>query len=171
MKVLCLDLATSTGWAMGTTSSMPGDVRLGTFSLRKQRHDLGLFFATYRSWLRDMIHDEKIHTVAFEAPILRGQTTISTTRKLQGLAAITEMVCTDMAVGCAEEHLQTIKKTLSLNGRAKKPQMIAAAKARGFDVADDNQADAAGLFLRVVEVTNPDHLPNFDPLFVARAAK
>lgn len=161
MNILALDIATATGWARGLSASIP---ELGTFSIKKYANPPGQGFALYRIWLNKMLDQHSFDVVAFEAPILRAQTTISTTRRLQGLAAITEMVCHERGVKCVEEHLQTIKKTLTGNGRAKKPEMIRAAKARGMSPRNDNEADAFGLWLRVVQVVEPKQLSRFDPI-------
>jgi hypothetical protein len=46
----------------------------------------------------------------------------------------------------------TIKKFWTGSGRAKKPDMIAEAQKRGYELVDDNQADAVALYVYAQEV-------------------
>lgn len=98
--------------------------------------------------------------VIFEAPILPSTrfdpvkkihvpapTNIATTRKLQGLAGMTEMICHRRKVEVREEYLQTIKKGLAGNGRADKLDMIRAAKRAGLTDPTADEADAFGVWL------------------------
>jgi Holliday junction resolvasome RuvABC endonuclease subunit len=54
-------------------------------------------------------------------------------------------VCEEMRIGCVGIPVGTIKKFATGKGNASKEEMIAAARSRGFNPADDNEADALAL--------------------------
>lgn len=154
--ILALDLATKTGWCLARA----GDpVRVGTHVLPSTGKDIGTFLLRHQHWMEQVFIDHRPELVVYESPILRsGQTQIATLRKLYGLAGVTEMVSTARGVPCFEVNLATAKNLLSGNGRASKPDMIQAARARGVPVEDDNQADAFAVFLCAVKHRSPEHL-------------
>ncbi|GLK86661.1 hypothetical protein [Ancylobacter defluvii] len=143
MTVLALDLSTNTGWAAGDPAGTP---RFGTHTLPSTGDDVGRYLAKHREWLTAFIQVERPQFVVYEAPILPAQTTKATAIKLMSLAGLTELICRDLEVRCFEAHLQSIKKFLAGSGRATKPDMIAAARRYGFDVRNDNEADAIGIW-------------------------
>lgn len=158
MNILGLDLAKHTGFAVGHGDCEP---EFGVHVLPDTREDVGLYLVKHEDWLVNFIATHKVEFVCYESPIIRGgknpktgkwelKTTITTLRKLYGLASETERLCHRLDLQCAEVPLQTIKKYLAGNGRADKPQMIAAARARGFDVKTDDEADALGIWLYTV---------------------
>lgn len=101
--------------------------------------------------------------IVFEAPVLpraqlyhdpvrgaqlkQAPVTISTTRKLQGLAGVAEMVAVQR--GCLVEEVfnQTVKKHLGGSGDAKKPDMMAAAERCGLKPKVHDEADAFGVWI------------------------
>jgi hypothetical protein len=94
------------------------------------------------------------------------QTTIHTTRKLQGLAAVVELEVYDLAqagwpIYCREVPLQTVKKELGGSGRAGKADMVFAARRAGIEIASgdegEDEADAFGVFLVGVKYHAPQH--------------
>ncbi len=157
-KILALDLATKTGWAVG---SPDGEPRYGTKVLPSTGEDIGRFAAAYNEWLLDMITLENPALIVFEAPILAGQTTLTTARKLGGLAWHTEFVCNLRQVRCAEHHLQSVKKFFAGSGRADKAAMMEAARRHGWDPKDDNAADALGLWACTVHEKAPQYGKRF----------
>lgn len=147
MKLLTLDLATKTGFAVGDISNGERP-HSGVLILPSTGEDIGRFLLALENWLNDMISIHKPDTVIFEAPLLlsNGKTNITTARKLMCLAGLTELFCSKHKLNAAECHVGTIKKYFTGNGSAKKPQMIAQAKALGFDAKDDNEADALAIY-------------------------
>lgn len=173
--ILALDLATSTGWCAGAGDASPayGSVTMpdtkeevGPFldffdrwlhrKITEVLEEAGVVtavgdYGTYPT-------DAKVYLI-FEAPVLprarldnRGHlvqapTTIATTRKLQGLAGVTEMVGVRRHLEVREVHLQTVKKELSGSGRGEKPDMIRAAKRCGLNPKNSDEADAFGVWL------------------------
>lgn len=166
-SILALDLATQLGFAVGMPGSEP---RYGTKVLPSTGEDIGRFGHAYDEWLSDMITLENPGLVVFEAPILAGQTTITTARKLGGLAWHTEFVCHRREVRCAEHHLQSVKKFFAGNGRASKEDMIAAARRQGWDPKTDDAADALGLWSCAVHQVAPQHAERFKVGALSRVA-
>lgn len=63
--------------------------------------------------------------------------------------------CEHNQIGYLRVNASTIKKFTTGKGNAKKPEMVAAAKALGYKILDDNEADAIHL-LRYVLSVNPE---------------
>lgn len=163
MKLLTLDLATKTGFAVGDISS--GERPLsGVHTLPSTGDDIGRFLLAFDKWLSDMIAFHKPETIVFEAPLFLagGKSNISTARKLMCLAGMTEYFCSKHKVSCAECHVGTIKKYFTGSGSAKKPQMIAAARARGFEPKDDNEADALAIYFYTMNKFHPMQAQKWD---------
>ena len=130
----------------------------GTWHLAKTGEDVGRFIGSYDDQLNAAIDLERPDRLVFEAPLMLGggDTNITTTRKLMGLASHTEFVCHRRGIVCREANVSTVKKFWAGTGRAKKPEMIAAARRWGHAVRDDNQADALGLWSYQVHAIYPD---------------
>lgn len=159
MKIGALDLSTHTGWAFGWSDGEPS---FGTLDLPKTGDDIGRFIASYDEWLRAMLAVECPDVVVFEAPLLtRGKTTIATARKLIGLATHTELVCWQLRTRCSESNIGSIKLFFAGSGRAEKDDMKAVARRYGWNVKDDNQADALGLWASAVHHYAPAHATRF----------
>ena len=145
----------------------------GSFKKPRARSVLrgvGLFLSTWEDWLRPQVREVGPSLIVFEAPILAGQTQIATTRKLQGMAGVTEMVAHRAGIECAEVATSQVKKALTGSGKADKAQMIAAAKAYGFDPKTSDEADAFGIWICAVRLRHPSHAWRWEPLTAARTA-
>lgn len=147
--ILALDLATTTGWACGAPEADP---RFGTLRLPSTGDEIGRFLAIFEDWLLDFLTVETPALVVFEAPILtRGNTSPVVARKLMGLANATETVCYRRETRCEQANLMTVKKAFAGHGRAEKHEMVAAARARGWEVRNDNEADATAVWFCAVK--------------------
>lgn len=166
--ILALDLATNAGWCCGLGDDLP---EVGHVTMPDTKEEVGPFLSFFQRWLQAMILEHRPTYVVFEAPMLpkarfdratgkmtQAPTTIATTRKLQGLAGVCEMVVFDLnfegrnkpswtQVEVREVFLQTVKKELAGSGRAEKPDMMRAAKRCGVDVRTYDEADAFGVWL------------------------
>lgn len=171
--VWSLDLATMTGECWGPPDAVP---TLGHNRLPSTGPDVGKFLSEFRKWFVARLDVVCPDLVSFEAPILHKVTQIATTRKLQGLAGVTEMICHEEGIACFEATTSEVKKQLAGHGRAEKEEMIAAARRYGLSPSDDNEADAFGIWLatvrtrfandyEIVEMWSPR-----GPLFAGRAA-
>jgi Holliday junction resolvasome RuvABC endonuclease subunit len=132
MKVLALDIATTTGWAL-----LDGAIRTGLWVLagtrgeRCEQLDARLVWAV-GEWRPDI--------VAFEEVMFHrgGRTGLL----LGGLQVTVERVCERLRMPYVSVNTQTLKVFATGTGKAKKPAMIAAAKeATGLDL-DEHEADA-----------------------------
>ncbi|MCO8017520.1 crossover junction endodeoxyribonuclease RuvC [Brevundimonas diminuta] len=165
--IMALDLATQTGLCIGAPDARPA---LSHFRLPSTGTDVGLFLSAWEDWLRPQVREVGPSLIVFEAPILAGQTQIATTRKLQGMAGVTEMVAHRAGIECAEVATSQVKKALTGNGRAEKPAMMAACRAYGFDPKTSDEADAFGIWLCAVRFRHPSHAWRWEPLNAARTA-
>lgn len=89
MRILALDVATSTGWALGA----PGrPARHGIYTIQSRGERLGAYLSDYSFWLARKIVEGEPDRLVFEAPIITADTSLMMARKLYGLAGLTEMV-------------------------------------------------------------------------------
>ena len=150
MRILALDLATTTGFAHSNGPSGTWDL-----SIRKDESS-GMRLLRFESKLMEIINSVGVDVIIFEAALVFGSRPLGMEpvrlhAKLQ--AIIERLVESDGMTGgdmeCRSYSVQEIKKhAIPEKGRKRdKPAMVAAAKKRWPDVeiVDDNHADA--LFL------------------------
>jgi crossover junction endodeoxyribonuclease RuvC len=160
---LALDLATQTGFCFGPADT--GEVpAIGHVRLPSTGADVGRFLCAWQDWLEPKVREVEPTLVIFEAPILAGLTTIAVTRKLQGMAGVTEMVCHRAGIEVAEVATTQVKKALTGSGKAEKADMMAAARAYGFDPATSDEADAFGIWLCALRLRHPTQAGLWDPM-------
>jgi len=184
--ILALDLATNIGECWGEPDARPS---LGHHRLPSTGEDVGAFLCAFEDWLRGRLETVSPSVIVFEAPVLprakfnritkkvEGGVALLTTRKLQGLAGVLEMVATREGLECVEVQPAEVKQALTGKGNAKKPEMIAAARALGFDpfVMRSNgedasdEADALGVWLRYLKVRHSEIAETWAPKLSASA--
>lgn len=184
---LALDIATNTGACWGAGDDLP---RLDSFRLPSTGEDVGRFLCAYEDRLRGLLDRVKPTILVFEAPVLprakfnkitkrvEGGVSLMTTRKLQGLAGVTEMVAHRQGLPCHEVQPAEAKQALTGKGNAKKPAMVADCRAFGLSpktyiqdggLASD-EADAFGVWLCAIRHRRPDLASTrWTPLFGAAA--
>ena len=147
-RVLCLDLATVTGWAEWS----PGDKfpRSGTVRLPSTGKEVGRFLVAYEKWLDGFLKVSRPDVVVFEAPVLGPKTHIDTARKLMCLAGNTEMIALKNGIDRHwEVKVQTVRKHFCGTGNgpsAKMKKLVQeACLARNWRFKDDNEADALAI--------------------------
>lgn len=144
-SLLSLDLGSvATGWTLGPVESLAPE--FGTWEF-KGVDNIGALAEMFDNELSVKLGDLRAglpppHHVVFEAPILPKETQIATTRKLQGLAWHVEFLCNALRFDCMEAQVSSVKRLWAGNGFAAKETMVAAAKRRGFDVKNHDEADA-----------------------------
>jgi len=147
MNILAIDIGTTTGWALGMRD---GTVHSGSQSFAPRRHDgPGQRWLKFSAWLGERARQAgELHAIYYELVMAHG-----TKQNPNTIAA--------HVYGGFESHLQAwadrnrvplvavpvtvIKKAATGKGNAKKDAMIAAMRARGHRVVDDNHADALAL--------------------------
>ena len=167
--ILALDLATRTGACVGAGDVLP---KLMHVDLPQTGEDGGRFFWSFRQWLLGVLDEHRPGLVVFEAPILPRRTSLTVTRKLQGLAAHVEEIAFNAEIDCREVSVQDVKTALVGHGAAKKADMVKIARAYGLEPHTyrkdgeeaSDEADAFGAWLCAIRVRQPEHAHRWDLL-------
>lgn len=142
---LALDLGTSTGWAIKTKSGITS----GTQSFKTKRIEgAGMKYLRFRKWL-DMNLHHGIDEVYFEE--VRRHVGTDAAHTFGAMSGTLMAWCEENEIPYSSVPVGQIKKFWVGRGNASKQEMINAAKAKGFDVVDDNHADALALLHCVIE--------------------
>lgn len=140
MNVLALDLGSRFGYAIYSF----GKITSGTKKLCKKT--FGSRFSEFRRWLLKIIEQYQIDVVCFERVYRHVGTEAA--HVFGGFMYMLAAVCDELGIQCRGLGICAIKKFMTGKGNASKIDVIEAAKRRGFDPIDDNEADALGvLFL------------------------
>lgn len=155
--ILCLDLATQMGWCEGAPGQQPAS---GSIRLARTGASDAEVFGGLLAWIGNALTARRFAHVVFEAPVgpgLAGKTNFKTMRRLNGLCALVEGVCHQTGHPVAQASAMSVRKTVLGIGRPEDPKaaVIAAVRERGFDPADDNEADAICLWLHACAVLSP----------------
>jgi Holliday junction resolvasome RuvABC endonuclease subunit len=135
--LLALDIATKTGWKTETSS--------GTWDLKVNRGESeGMRVVRFKSKVREMIRLENIRIVVYERAGGLHKSSIMVQSEMIG---VLKDLCIEVGVELGCYSAKEIKKFATGNGNAGKPLMIKAAQELGYNVEDDNEADAIHLFL------------------------
>jgi len=140
--LLALDLGTTTGWAL-RAPAMP--ITSGTVSFRPGRFEGGgIGFLRFRSWLQEL-HErtDGLDLVLFEE--VRAHRGTAAAHLYGGFLAHLTAWCEERDVPYEGVPVGTIKRHVAGKGNASKDEVVAAMRARGFEPADDNEADALAL--------------------------
>lgn len=139
-SILSLDLGTTTGWAMRRADGL---IVSGTTSFRPGRYEGGgMRYLRFTRWLDELASDP-IGALYFEE--VRRHAATDAAHVYGGLMATLTAWAELRGIPYQGVPVGTIKKHATGKGNAPKEAMIAAAKARGFSPADDNEADALAL--------------------------
>lgn len=159
-NIIALDLASNTGWATNPPNEEP---QFGTEVLPKTGKEVGPFVEAFHKFLVQKIEIEKPVLIIYEQPSIFAKTTPDAVIKLNGLATHCEWVAHRKGIVVRAANPSRLKKFATGDGRAKKDDMIAAARRYGWRVGDDNQADAC--FVRAWAIfcyAAPEHRARFE---------
>lgn len=147
MKILALDLGTTAGWAI----SNHGDITSGSQSFKPGRYEGGgMRYLRFKRWLSDLkAAVDGFDLVVFEE--VRRHAGTDAAHVYGGLMATLTAWCEHHQIPYRSEPVGSIKKHATGFGNAGKPLMIEAARKRGHDPVDDNQADAICLLYLAAE--------------------
>lgn len=146
-NILALDLGTTMGWALGLRD---GKLSSGSESFAARRNDgPGQRWLKFQAWLGEQYRAAgELQAIYYELVMAHGTKDNPNTLAahvyggfeafLQAFADRNRILLVGVGVG-------TIKKSATGKGNAKKEQVIAAMRARGHRVKDDNHADALAL--------------------------
>jgi len=141
--IIALDLGTTTGWAMLSD----GVVTSGTASFRPGRYDGGgMRYLRFRDWLEQLRrYAGLVGAVYFEE--VRAHAGVDAAHIYGGFLATLTGWCEHRAIPYQGVPVGTIKKFITGRGNADKQAVMEAVRERGFNPADDNEADAIALLL------------------------
>ena len=143
--LLALDLGTRSGWAMRTNL---GTVAHGFIDLKGGRFEGGgMRFLRFGRWLDQLHQASPVTEVAFEE--VRRHLGVDAAHVYGGLMATLTAWCEQQGLPYSGIPVGTIKRAVTGSGNAGKDRVIEAVRARGFEVTDDNAADAIALLLTV----------------------
>lgn len=146
LKILALDMATTTGWAHG-----PNTNQSGCWKLQPSRFEsAGLRFVKFEKALVEKIKAEGITMLAFEE--VRAHNGIDAGHIYGGLLAVMQLVALRFNVPYKAFGVGAIKRTATGKGSANKKAMIEAAVNffPSVDIIDDNHADALWIWQTAV---------------------
>ena len=142
--ILCLDLATTTGFALRRAD---GRIESGevSFSLKKDEGQ-GRRYVKFRAWLVEMkqAHPE-LAEIVYEQVMGHGAFQVISAHVFGGLLATLQAFGEHHGIAYRGIGVSTIKKRFAGHGRASKGDVIAQCKALGFSPGGDNEADAIAL--------------------------
>lgn len=151
MNILALDLGTKTGFAV---SPSYGAVVSGTWDNKGGRFEGGgMRYLRFRKHLEEMQTTVPLEAVYFEE--VRRHAGTDAAHIYGGMLATLTAWCEEKEIPYAGVPVGTIKKFITGKGNAGKAEVIAAVGVLGYDVKDDNEADALALLLMVVASDPP----------------
>jgi len=139
---LALDLGTTTGWALRPRD---GNMAHGFVSFKTQRFEGGgMRFLRFKNWLSEIKSiTGDIQAVYFEE--VRRHVGVDAAHVYGGLMATLTTWCEHHRIPYQGVPVGTIKKHATGKGNAGKSDVIAAMRALGHPVTDDNEADALAI--------------------------
>lgn len=137
MKVLALDIASTTGWCLDKGI-------YGTWDFKTRRDEsMGMKLIRFRAKLKEVHELENIEIMIYERPAGRHASSVIHQAKL---IAVMEEFCEEKGIEYRAYSAKEIKSFATGKGNAGKPAMIKAAKDKyGYTGSDDNEADAIHL--------------------------
>lgn len=143
--ILALDISLRTGFAYGAEAD---NIRFGMRGFTAVEPDNAVRGRMFRQWLCELMTEIEPQELVIEKGFYRYG---GPTELLWGLIWEAHRAAELRNIPRREVSPLSIKKFICGNHRAKKPEVMAAVKARGFNVLDDNAADAVSLLLFAME--------------------
>jgi hypothetical protein len=135
MKILALDLATRTGWALRYSGRIESGMQ--DFSPRRGESP-GMRYVLFRKWLYEI--SGGVNLIVYEQNFRRGG---HATEVAAGFSTRVQEFCAEQQIEYTTVNAMTLKKWATGSGKSDKTAMIAeAGKLVGTLSLDDNQADA-----------------------------
>lgn len=164
--ILALDLATQTGWAYGR----PGETPLFG-SIRWDGKDRPTKYRSFRAWLGIQTQRHPTDLIVFEsaaaATTMSGRTTMDTIKLLVGLCEHLEEWSLDR-VELREARVSDVRAHF-IGGNPKrdvaKAKTMQKCRDYGWDVKNDDEADALALWCFQIAHLRPDIAAKMTPLF------
>lgn len=134
MNILSLDIASTTGWAVDTTT-------YGTWDFKTRKDEsMGMKLIRFKAKLKEIHELTPLDVIIYERPAGKHANSIIHQSKL---IAILEQFCEENKIQYRAYSASEIKKFATGKGNASKDDMIQAASSKyGYTGDDDNEADA-----------------------------
>lgn len=142
LNILAIDIGTTTGWALGLRD---GKLHSGSQSFAPKRSEgPGQRWLKFAAWLGERGRQAgEIHAVYYEL-VLR-HTAVQAAHVYGGFEAHLQAWADRNRIRLVGVPVSVIKKSATGKGNADKDAMVAAMRARGHRVIDDNHADALAI--------------------------
>jgi hypothetical protein len=167
--ILALDLATTTGWAIGRPDRTP---RFNSFRIAKPGVERCNVYRSFRIWIEDFTRNHKPKLIVYESPaspmIMQGHTNIDTIKRLIGLCEHLEEWCVGTGIELREASVGQVRAHFigsNMKRDAAKAATIARCHELGWDVSNDNEGDACALWDYQRCCLRPDIASMTTPLF------
>jgi len=141
--ILAIDLGTTTGWAC---RPLHGPIAYGYATFKPGRYEGGgMRYLRFKQWLTELkgTVGGEIQSIYFEE--VRRHASTDSAHVYGGLMATLTSWCEHHKIPYQGVLVGTIKKHATGKGNASKEDMIAAMVGMGYQVTDDNVADALSL--------------------------
>jgi Holliday junction resolvasome RuvABC endonuclease subunit len=142
MVILALDLAKSTGWAIGGDEIISGTAKF-------TETDIGELAISFMIWLESMLDSHLPELVAYEAPVVKHP---HAAKILIGLSWLVILACRERKIPCIPVGNTAVKRHFlgRVYGKKVRPYPgIIEARRRGFDPTTTDEADAIAILLYV----------------------
>lgn len=155
--LLALDIATRTGWAYGRvplraltalemTAIRQRQPASGVITVQSTQ-SLGHFLSEFEERASRLFDRYQPAGVVIEAPILPKMVNFNTACKLMHMTGEVQKMAARRGIGFVRTtQPASVKKHFTGNGRAQKPEIMAACEKRGWIYRDDNEADALAIW-------------------------
>lgn len=169
--ILALDTATVTGWACGPVGGTP---KFGSRNFGGSGVSRGLVFSQFRFWLHSGCHKLRPSLIVYESPYIprpqeaakgahqrRFVMNADTLRRLLWFVGEIEEVAAELNIECSEATTGEIAKFFTGKARwpggrdEKKERTKEMCRNYGWDVTNDNEADALALWAMAEAIVSP----------------
>lgn len=141
MKILGLDIATKTGWAVIENNQII-ESGVQDFAI-KRGESPGMKFLRFRQWISELIDMTQPKFIVYEMAHYRGG---AATECCVGLITRVQEMAAAQGIEYTSVHSSTLKKFICGHGKAdKKAIQEAMGKKFGITIIDDNHGDAIAL--------------------------
>ena len=147
LKILSLDLGTTTGW-----STFNKTIRSGSVSFQPTRFESsGRRYFKFKQWLTEIKNKTSGFDVVYFEAVAGAHLGQIAAHTYGGFLAILQAWCEHHQIAYEGVAVGTIKRFITGKGNAGKQQVIDAVRAKGHCPKDDNEADSLALLYLALE--------------------
>lgn len=171
MRILFFDLATITGYALGSPAAVEES---GTITFPRTGDDFGSLLWNMVETFGDLADRVKPDQIGYEAPIMPRKTNLQTLRKLYLMGPCVEAVAVKRKLPCFEGNRPDILthflgRGYPMGSDRQKIYCANKCRARGWKFQDYNESDALAGLDWALAVESPTFAIAGSPLFQKRA--